>query len=104
MTEAELLAAVLERCEQLGLAVLHIPDSRKLTHGKGWPDLFITGHLVLAAELKDANGRLSREQIRWRYRLQAAGVLFRVWRPADLESGAINFDLEGITECRFGRS
>ena len=97
MTEAELLAAVLERCEQLGLAVLHIPDSRMIRHGKGWPDLFILGRHELAAELKDKEGQMSREQIRWRYRIQAAGIPFSVWRPADLESGLIKSELEWVS-------
>lgn len=97
MTEAQLRAEVFALCERLGLEVLYIPDSRRLEHGKGYPDLTIVGqHHMLFAELKTAEAKLSREQIRWRYLLLAAGQRVLTWRPVHLWSGEIETELARI--------
>ena len=96
MTEAQLQAEVLELCGRYGLMALAIPDSRRLQHGKGWPDLVIAGHSLLFAELKDESGQLSAGQRRWKWKLQAAGLRWVLWRPCHLASGEIDSELRAI--------
>lgn len=96
MTEAELLARVVEACRERGLRVFHSTDPRKDTE-RGWPDLAIAGPSsphVLFAELKSEHGQLTREQIHWRWYLQHAGCAWRLWKPLDWESGEIEQELE----------
>jgi hypothetical protein len=96
VTEAELQASVLELCKQLGLLVFHSTDSRRDV-GRGFPDLLIAGFGgALFAELKSAGGRLEPEQTTWRYMMIAAGFRWRLWRPADWESGEIERELRAI--------
>jgi hypothetical protein len=93
--EAELLAAVTGRCEDLGLLWHHSPDSRR--DRPGFPDLVIAGTRgVLFTELKSDDGRRSLAQIKWAGRLAHAGLTYRLWRPADLKDGTIGAALEAI--------
>lgn len=94
MTEAELQAGIIALCGDLGLLVLEIPDSRRIRHGKGFPDLVIVGRAVLFCECKDDWAALRREQTTWRYRLTAAGAQWRLWRPRDRD--AIETELRSI--------
>lgn len=97
MTEEQLQADVLELCGRYGLIVLAIPDSRRIVHGKGWPDLVIAGyHSLLFAELKTEGGRLSSDQRAWRWKLLAAGMRWVLWRPCHLASGEIETELRAI--------
>lgn len=98
MTEKELEHVVLAELGRLGLdRVLLIPDSRRLAHGKGFPDLMICGpRQVLFVELKDEGGRLSREQLQWKYALTAAGQRHAVWRPLNWRNREIQFELGHI--------
>jgi hypothetical protein len=99
VTEAELEYEVLALIAPLRprFDVLAIPDSRRLVHGKGFTDLLIVGpRAILFRELKTEDGDLSRDQQRWRYRLQAAGANWSVWRPAQLRAGRIQAELGQI--------
>lgn len=78
MTEAALLANVVEACRWLGLRCYHTHDSRR--SAAGFPDLVIVGRRVAFVELK-ANSRISREQQAWIDDLAAAGEWVYVWRP-----------------------
>ena len=79
MTEAELLASVVEACRQLRLLCYHTADSRR--SAAGFPDLVIVGRGgVLFRELKSAS-RLSRAQSDWITALVRAGQSATVWRP-----------------------
>lgn len=53
--------------------------------GKGFPDLIMAHreHGVIAAELKAAEGRLSKDQLEWGTRL-APWVDYYVWRPRNM--------------------
>lgn len=95
MTEKQLLAAVVELAGYLGIFVYHTHDSRRSE--PGFPDLVLAGtHGMLFAELKSADGRMSRAQLAWRWRLMKAGSTWRLWRPRELESGEILRELKGI--------
>ena len=95
MTERQFLAAVVELAGYLGLLVYHTYDSRQ--SDPGFPDLVLAGDRgVIFAELKTDRGQLSPAQVRWHYRLQAAGAAWRLWRPAHLQSGEILRDMKGI--------
>lgn len=97
MTEAELLAEVMAACGRRGLLVHHCPDSRRCTGTPGLPDLVILSmHGILLAELKGQDGDTSADQDLWLCNLHYAGVPYRVWRPADWESGAIIGCLERL--------
>jgi hypothetical protein len=96
MTEAQLELLALASCTEHGLMVLKIPDTRKIRHGKGFPDLLILGSTLLFAELKSSSGTLDADQRRWKWRLLAAGKRWVLWRPADWYSGTIETTLREI--------
>ncbi len=92
MTEKDLQDLVLELAARLRLHAYHTFDSRR--SAPGFPDLIIAGpggHLF--AELKSAGGKLSPEQVDWKYALSAAGATYRVWYPHHWETGEIHFEL-----------
>lgn len=95
MTELDLQRAVIELCRWLGLAYFHDHDSRR--NRAGFPDLVVcgsNGHLF--RELKTETGRLRPEQLDWLSRLTQGGADAAIWRPADLASGRVKSELEGI--------
>jgi hypothetical protein len=87
VTEAELSEQVRAACQRLGLLHFHPYDSRRSQ--PGFPDWTILGGSLLFAELKSATGTLASEQQAWRYRLQAAGQRWVLWRPEHWQSGEI---------------
>lgn len=99
MTEAELERAVRGLLKTYRLWGYHPYDSRRSE--PGFPDWTIIGSRVLFRELKAEAGQLSREQVRVRNLLQAAGADWAVWRPSDLRSGRIAAELAAV---RPGRS
>lgn len=93
--EQELLVTVQDMCRKLGLYCYHTHDSRGSE--PGFPDLVITGHMVLFRELKaDPAIKLTREQTRWGRALIRAGANWRVWTLEDLWSGRIRAELEAV--------
>jgi hypothetical protein len=106
MLEGPFLTAVLDLCQTMHLRAVHFPPAytakgRIITNyrgdGVGWLDIHILGAGgVIYAELKTATGRLTAEQAQYKADLEAAGCTVRVWRPADLLSGAIQRDLAAI--------
>ncbi len=100
MTEAQLLAAVIERCECRPILWVHIdtPHHNKRRQSlTGFPDLFLCGRIGVAfRELKSQYGEMRPEQTTWRYKLLAAGQNWDIWRPVDLESGRIDRELDGL--------
>ena len=95
MTETQFLAAVVELAGYMGLLVYHTYDSRR--SDPGFPDLVLAGGRgVIFAELKTEHGELSSAQVQWRWRLQASGSRWRLWRPHQLESGQILREMKGI--------
>ena len=102
MSEAELLAAILELAAARGWRVYHPLPARVRKrgietwrtqaqgHGVGWPDVFLVrGELALAWELKGPRGVLSPEQADWGSDLVGAGISFRVVYPSDWTSGRV---------------
>ncbi len=100
MSEAELLAAVLEAAAILGWRCFHARPART-AHGwrtagqgngaAGFPDLILVRRgRVLAVELKAAKGRLSDAQELWLAAFEQAGVETRVWRPDDWLAGVVD--------------
>ena len=95
MTEAELLAAVIDLAHIYGWLAAHF---RPCKTGRGWrtpvqgdgvgfPDLILTGRgRVIVAELKRETGRATPEQLAWIAAFDDAGVASFVWRPGDLEA------------------
>jgi hypothetical protein len=53
--------------------------------GKGFLDLLLLRHTVIAAELKTGKGRPTVEQIEWLEAWRRAGVDAYLWHPDDLE-------------------
>ena len=97
MTEDELLRAVTRMCEERLLRWTHHPDSRKDAGHKGFPDLVIAGPRgTVFAELKDNRKSLTPDQRQWGSVLDKGGELWFIWRPRDLESGAIQKALDSI--------
>ena len=108
MTEDQLLAEVTALCDRLGLLWHHDPDSRRSKGTKGFPDLVIAGpHGIIFAELKSEDGDTSADQDRWLWTLgqivdsliseyQESRIMCFVWRPADLASGLIKWELEAL--------
>ena len=94
MTEAKLQESVRQYCAELGLFHLHILNSKGCE--PGWPDSVIIGRRVLFRELKSEFGRLTPEQTKVGYLLQAAGQNWKVWRPSDLLSGLVSAELTEV--------
>ena len=99
MTEAELLAEVIQRCEQRGIWWVHIDTphhNKRRQNMLGFPDLFLCGTTRTAfRELKSEYGRTSsKEQTTWKYKLKAAGQDWDLWKPSDLKSGRIDLELD----------
>jgi hypothetical protein len=100
VTEHELQAEVVKEARRLGLWVRYSVDSRRVTeveHGRGFPDLEIWGaRELLVAEIKTEGGMLSGDQKKWRYKIEADGIGWRTWRPANLERGHIEIELRRL--------
>lgn len=95
MSEADLQRAVLALARWHGLLSYHTHDSRRSQ--PGFPDLVLAGPSgVLWRELKTAKGRLSIPQQAWQVALEVGGQDFGIWRPADLKSGRVKTEMEGI--------
>jgi hypothetical protein len=95
VTEPELETAVRDLLKEHGLWGYHTHDSRRSQ--AGWVDWVVIGRRVLYRELKSSSGKLSRDQVRVRNLLLAAGEDWAVWRPSDLASGTIARELASIT-------
>lgn len=92
MSEADFRAEVIELAAKHGVLVHACLDGRKCAGDKGCPDLLLVGSYgTMFVELKSDYGQLKPEQTTWRYRLIAAGGTgsWDIWRPDDLDSGAI---------------
>ena len=101
MTEAELLAEVISRCERRGIRWVHIDTphhNKKRQNLTGFPDLFLCGRTRVAfRELKKQYSRTSSpQQTTWKYALLAAGQDWAIWQPSDLESGRIDRELDSL--------
>jgi hypothetical protein len=92
MPERELQGLVAEMCAHLGLLHFHVHYAKHMR--AGWPDSTIIGAgKVIFRELKSEFGRLTPEQRLVGERLKSAGQDWRVWRPSDWISGAIETEL-----------
>ena len=116
MTEAELMAAVIDLARLLGWRVHHCRPARTgqgwrtpITGHAGFPDLVLARRgVVIFAELKSERGKVSPDQREWLQalsgdtrvaatrrgpeRVRAVGVVdprVFVWRPADWTNGTI---------------
>jgi len=97
VTEARLLEEILALAARRGVYAVHVPDSRRVRGEPGFPDLFLAGPMAAAAwELKTVGGNLSRHQLRWKYRLEAAGIRYCMIRPADLSNGLVDFEMASL--------
>jgi hypothetical protein len=100
LTERDLDHYVLARCRKLNLRHHHDWDSRGASE-RGFPDWVIFGPGgLLWREHKSAGGTLSTEQRSAGYMLQALGLDWEVWRPADVVSGLVEAELELIAAPR----
>jgi hypothetical protein len=95
MTEDQLLDQVTELARWFSLLTYHTRDSRR--SAPGFPDLVIAGRRgVIFAELKSRAGNLTQDQQTWKWTLLASGQQWRLWRPADWQSGHIEAELRSI--------
>lgn len=109
MSEAELQKAIVDTARHLGFAVAHFRPAKTAKgqwvtpvayDGKGWPDLSICGHGVLAfVECKARRGKVEAEQDDWLRRLGAAGCPVLVVWPEDLVSGRVEAWLRALTRA-----
>jgi hypothetical protein len=101
MNEHQLLEEILARAAGHDVFAHAIPDSRRVLGMPGFPDVYLVGlYGIQHWELKSEGGQLSREQRLWKYRLQANSAIHRVRRPADLDSGQIDFELAELVTGR----
>jgi len=99
MSEAG-LEKVQELCEGFGILRFHNPDSRRVRE-KGLPDdILIGARGVLWRELKNMKRKLTPEQEKVGEQLTAHGQDWAVWRPTDLLSRRIEFELRAISGLR----
>lgn len=95
ISHAELQTLVEHECRRLDHWYYAPADS--IRSQAGWVDLVILGKRAsLFAELKTEAGRRTMAQIRVAERLQLCGLRYRLWRPADWLSGAIQGELEQL--------
>lgn len=86
MSEADLQREILRMAKRYDVLAHHCNDSRRCIGLPGLPDLYLLGKDGgMFAELKDYGKSPVGNQVTWRYRLQMAGVSYRLWRPGDLE-------------------
>jgi VRR-NUC domain len=90
--ERDFQTAVVDAARLGGWRVAHFRAARTrhgwrtpvAADGAGFPDLvLVRGAQLVAAELKSARGKVTREQAEWLDALDGAGVAVYVWRPAD---------------------
>lgn len=98
MREYEFLASVITEITEWDLEWFHSFDSTR-DKKRGFPDLVIVGHGILFRELKTAQGAVSADQSRFGRAITAGGGNWRVWRPADLESGTVQRELRTLALC-----
>lgn len=98
MTEAELLACVLDLAKLYGWRTYHARPAQTARgwrtavqgSGKGWPDIFMTRRdRAIAVELKRKGGKTTAEQQDWLKALLAAGIAVGIWTPEEWANGAI---------------
>lgn len=108
MTHEELRLAVKWKTTVLGLFSHYCRNSRYCHGQPGFPDLAIVGPRgVIFRELKSEYDDTTADQDHWGWLLQqpSGGMIdyeplgidrWRIWRPADLESGLISSELEAL--------
>ena len=109
MPERDLLRAVTTGIlDGSGLLWHHCPRPWLCWGTPGLPDLIVVGHSgLMVPELKSERGRSSLDQQEWGRRLtgidsrcscecERAGELWNLYRPADLEAGKIERDLNWL--------
>lgn len=94
MTERMLQASIIKLCQLLGIWHYHTYDSRR--SAPGFPDLMLVGRKAIFRELKVDGKSPTAIQSDIGLRMQRAGLSWDVWRPADLQSGRIQRELEAI--------
>jgi hypothetical protein len=96
----------MDLCRLLHVRVHHCRPARRadgswstpISGDSGFPDLVIAGAGgVLFRELKGAKGKLSASQQAWALTL---GGAWGLWRPADLHSGRVQAEIQGVTHDR----
>lgn len=96
MTELELQRQVQVLCRRYDVDLDH--RHQPLQDRPGWPDCSLLGTRAAAfRELKTRTGKLSPAQQRTGARMQACGLDWSVWRPADLESGRIEAEISALS-------
>lgn len=104
VSEDDLLRAVIDLADQLGVHVHHCRPARTergwvtpIQGDAGFPDLVLAGPGgVLFAELKSGEGRMTKHQSDWRVALAKAGATVVIWRPADMASGDIPTEMQRL--------
>jgi hypothetical protein len=101
LSEAGFQKLVTDRCDELGILWFHDSSPRFNHCPRGFPDLIITGKHgpILFAELKSGNGMTNLDQQRWSRAIRRGGGHYRLWKPADWESGLIQRELRELAEC-----
>lgn len=80
-----------------GLLWHHCPDSRGCHGTPGMPDLIIIGPSGVSwRECKPPGDHPRGGQVTWKYGLIGAGQDWAVWTTADVASGLVRAELEGI--------
>lgn len=93
LTEAQLLAAILELAGRHDWHRMHLPDTPRhhpRTDNAGFPDLLLVRRdRLVAAEIK-VSATPRPEQRAWLSRLERAGVECYWWRQGDYDRGVVD--------------
>lgn len=98
MTHAELVKEIEARCKRRRLRCQRTPVPRDAGPGQaGWVDLVILGRgAALFVEVKSQDGRRTMQQLDCAQQIATAALRYRVWRPSDLDSGAVDQALDHL--------
>src|SRR5262245_34848460 len=96
-TEKEFQGQIVQLANLLGWLVYHTHDSRRCA--PGFPDLLLLrGAVLIVAELKVGNNKLSPQQRAWLSAFRAAGIPAYEWRPGSWpEIESVLRSLQGVT-------
>jgi hypothetical protein len=93
MTHAQLVIAIRLLCKDLGLWCW-IADGVRST--AGCTDLIVLGRGLMFIEVKSDDGRRTKPQVDCAASVAVGGYMYRLYRPADYDSGIIKHELEDL--------
>lgn len=88
MIHDEIVREIQARASSRGLLSHYCGQATRCKGDRGLPDVLVVGgHGLVWIEVKTPGDRLSPEQVKWKYTLQAAGEVYEVMDEQDLAAG-----------------